>query len=82
MSLELELIQKRLNEYESEFKEVLKQFHDSDSLNYFNDRFGYDNPRANDADRGILIERNLKKMKAEIRKFTEEFCNKYPEIKK
>lgn len=78
---ELEKIQKRYEEYISEYEKILIDFHDSDTLNYYNDRFGYDNPRANEAYRGIEIERKLKEMKKEIEKFANEFCINFSKLK-
>ena len=77
---ELQKIQERIDEYEIEYKKVLRQFHDSDSLNYFNDRFGYNNPQAEDADRGIWIEKRLQQMKKDVAEFVERFEEKYPPL--
>lgn len=77
----LEEIKKRFQEYENEYEKVLRQFNDPDSLNYFNDRFGYDNPRAEEADRGVRIEARLKKMKKDMAEFSEKFLKEFPSLK-
>ncbi len=80
MHTELEKIQKRYDEYKAEYEKVLVDFHDSETLNLFNDRFGYDNPQAKKANRGIEIEKKLIEMKREIERFAEDFRKRFPEI--
>lgn len=52
-----------LHEKQQELDEILRHFGDSKSMNYFTDRFGYDHSLSELAERGVELEREIRRLK-------------------
>ena len=80
MDKEIEVIQRRLNEYQVAKAEAVRQFHDEQTMSYFSDRFGHDHPLSKEADRGVRIQQQLIRMRERIREFAAQFTADFPPL--
>ena len=57
-------VQKELESKEAELNEILRHFGDSMSMNYFTDRFGFDHPLSEEAEKGVRLEREIRRLRS------------------
>ena len=81
MQTELQQIQTRLNEYDAELQEIIREYGDEQSMSYFSDRFGPDHPRSARADEGVRIQQRLYRMRFTLAMFAGAFVTEFPPLR-